>query len=119
MLTKIHMRRFGLITKEKMENYCKKEESVNDDLESLFDDLRLGKGPKEYASTNFFPKLTQEQMELVERKDTTYLHTFWEDNPDVKEAEMKLSESDSKYVEGWVTHHGWTEEHSQSKIQHY
>ena len=40
-----------------MENYCKKEESVNDDLESLFDDLRLGKGPKEYASTNFFPEI--------------------------------------------------------------
>ena len=41
-------------------------------------------------------------MELVETKDTNYLQTFYyDDRADVKEAEMLLSESDSKFVEGY------------------
>ena len=51
ILTKIRMRRLCLITKEKMESiageYCRGEkglkDSVNDDLESLFENIRLGK----------------------------------------------------------------------------
>ena len=88
-----------------MEKYCKGEEglkhSVNDDLESLFEDLRLGKEPDELVDTYFLPKLTEKEMELVERKDSTYLQTFqrsWK--IDVGEAEMKLSESDSKFLQG-------------------
>ena len=56
---------------------------------------------------NFFlPKLTEEELELVEKRDTSYLQTFtkwsiYEQNPDVDETEMMLSESDSKYVKGW------------------
>ena len=49
-------------------------------------------------------------MKLVKRKHTEYLDTFYENiwqNPDVEEAEMELSESDSKLV---------NEEHSQSRI---
>ena len=42
-------------------------------------------------------------MKLVERKDISYLDTFNVLNPDVPEAEMKLSESDSKFVSGF----GW------------
>ena len=95
-----------------MEKYCKGEEkipyleetykdSVNDDLESFFEDLRLGKEPDEHVWTYFLPKLTEEEMELVEQKDTNYFQTFYEDDPDVPEAEMLLSESDSKYVKGW------------------
>ena len=48
--------------------------------------------------TYFLPKLTEEELELVERRDTSYLDTFTYSNPDVEEAEMMLSESDSKYV---------------------
>ena len=44
MVTIIYMQRRYLITKEAMEKYCKGEEtrkdSVNDDFESLFEDLR-------------------------------------------------------------------------------
>jgi len=107
MMTIIHMHRYGLITKEVMENYYKGEKyektSVNDDLESFFEDLRLGKEPNEYVKTYFLPKLTEEEMALVERKDPIYLGTFQTSfqNPDVKEAEMTLSESNSKFVYGW------------------
>ena len=47
MMTSIFVSRVGLITKEAMEKYCKGEmyqkDSVNDDLESFFEDLRLEK----------------------------------------------------------------------------
>ena len=104
MMTIISMCRRELITKETMENYCNggeyQKDSVNDDLESLFEDLRLGKKPHPDAETYFFPKLTQEELELVARRDRCYLETFFVTDPDVQEADMKLSESDSKFVRG-------------------
>ena len=106
MVTIIDMWRLNLITKEAMENYCKgkriQKNSVNDDLESLFDDLRLGRQPLEYCPTYFLPKLTKEELKAVERKDPDYLKTFsLAGNADVPEAEMKLSESDSKFVKAY------------------
>ena len=104
MVTNIYIYRRNLITKEKMENYCKGEEkekhSVNDDLESFLENIRRGKEPDEEVITYFLPKLTEEELELVDRRDTSYLQTFSNLNPDVEEAEMMLSESDSKYVHG-------------------
>ena len=101
MVTIIHMWRLNLITKESMEKYCKGEkaekDSVNDDLESFFKDLRLGKEPDEFVHTYFLPKLTEEEMELIEKEDINYLETFrWP-----REAEMKPSVSDSKFVYGY------------------
>ena len=85
-----------------MESYCKGEEdSVNDDLESLFENIRLGKEPNQYAYTYFLPKLTEEELELIERRDTSYINFFQALHPDVDENEMMLSESNSKYVQGW------------------
>jgi len=110
MVTTIVMSRQNLITREKMENYCKGNDeesklSVNDDLESLFEDIRLGKEPDDGALTYFLPKLTKKELELVKIKDANYLKTFTYRiqhlNPDVNEAEMKLSVSDSKFVDGW------------------
>lgn len=105
MVTMMFIRKYNLITKEEMANYCKgkryEENSVNDDLESLFDDLRLKKEPFERVETYFLPKLTAEELKLVERKDSSYLETFRNPNPDVKKTEMELSESDSKFVHGW------------------
>ena len=107
MVTIISLERWKLITKEAMEDYCKGEEaekvSVNDDLESFFEDLRLGKEPPHQSVfTYFLPKLTEEEMELVERKDRSYFETFlYVEEADVKEAEMKLSESDLKFVQGF------------------
>ena len=62
------MMRYGIIAKRHMEYYCngKEEEkdSVNDDLETFFEDLRLGKEPKKMSRTYFFPQLTAEEEEL-------------------------------------------------------
>ena len=105
LVTRISIFRKRLITKEKMENYCKgkeeEKESVNDDLEKLFEDIQLGKEPNEVVPTYFLPKLTKKELALVERKDNDFMHTF--DllmNADVDKAEMMLSESDSKFVYG-------------------
>ena len=108
MLTKIDIWREYLITKEKMENVCMgkecRKESVNDDLESLFEDIRLGKEPDTEALTYFLPKLTKEELELVDQTDNDFMNTFYEPlMADVEEDELKASESDSKYVHGW----GW------------
>ena len=88
-----------------MESYYKGEDwknldSVNDDLESLFENIRLGKEVNKRTSTQFLPKLTEEELELVERKDTSYLQTFSWGNPYVDETEMMLSKSDANYVLG-------------------
>ena len=105
MVTSIDLYRDFLITKEKMESYCKGEErvkdSVNDDLESLFENIRLGRETNERVITYFLPKLTEEELKLVEGRDTSYLQTFrWSNEADVAETKMMLSESDSKYVQG-------------------
>ena len=106
MVTSIYLPRLELITKEEMKSYCKGEkdekDSINDDLESLFENIRLGKEPHEDVVTYFLPKLTKEELTLVEGKDTSYLQTFLSSNPDVDETEMMLSESDSKYVRGQI-----------------
>ena len=105
MLTRIHLERSTLIPKEKADSYFNGEErekdSINDDLETLFENIRLGKEPDEEVTSYFLPKLTEKQMELVERRDKSYLQTFWTSNPDVDESVMKRSKSDSKYVQSW------------------
>ena len=72
MTTMISMQRRKIKTKEKMEKYCNGQEtrkySVNDDLESLFEDLRLGNEPNEEVETYFLPKLTENELKLVEKE---------------------------------------------------
>ena len=101
MLTIISMSRLSLITKEGMEDKCmdkdEERQSINDDLESLFQDLQLGSEPDYFVSTYFLPKLTEEELKLVERDDSTYTRTFL-NRTDLDENEMKASVSDSKYV---------------------
>ena len=107
MVTIISLRRLNLIMKEEMENYCRGEntfrpDSVNDDLETFFEDLQLGKEPNKNVITYFIQNLTEKEMELVELKDPSYLKTFlYSSNADVKETKMKLSKSNSKFVLGW------------------
>ena len=109
LVTGIHMFRHLLITKEKMEDTCSgknevdgiiRKESINDDIESVYESIQLGEKPEPFALTYCLPKLTQRELELIETKDENYLQTFFQcENPDVDEKEMKLSESNSKYVE--------------------
>ena len=105
MVTCIQLWRWRLITKEKMENYCQGNEyvkkSVNDDLETLFKNVRLGKEQDDYVHAYFLPKLTKEEMKLVERKDYNFMNTFSSQmDADVNKTEMMLSESISKFVRG-------------------
>ena len=105
MITTIDMRRQNMITKEIMEKICQGKDkhrkiSVNDDLESFLEDLRSGKEQDEIVSTYFLPKLTGKELELVERNDRSYLGTFQLPDPRVKKAEKRLSESDSRFVDG-------------------
>ena len=107
-------------SKEAMEKFCKGKEHgkqfVNDGLESLFEDVRLGKEPDEVDRTYFSPKLSAKEIELVEKEDTSYLQTLsWPPNPDVPKAEMMFSESDSKYVDGWSYRRTFTIENSSSQ----
>ena len=103
MVTNLFMERHHLITKETMEEYCKgnydEKDSVIDDLESFFEDIRLGEhsdGPEIW--TYFLPKLTEEELKLIERQNNDFLNTFQGGFPDVNEAEMAASESDSKFL---------------------
>ena len=114
MVTIIRMRRWKLITKEKMEDYYKgKEEdrdgdykeSVHDDLDSFFDKLQNGWWEEEEVVTYFIPKLTEKEKKLVEEKDKDHLMSYYwhaEDglDPDVSKKEMDESESKSKFVKG-------------------
>ena len=106
MVTIINMWRDRLITKEKMENYCKGKEvvkiSVNDDLETLFEDIQLGKKPDEFIEPYFLPKLTEHELELVEQKDEAFMKTLYvEMEAHAHGCEISAFKSDSKYVHGW------------------
>ena len=74
------------------------EHSLNDDLEILFKKLKLGQVTDEKVQTFSFPKLTNKEMELVESKDEDHLASYGASPVDIDEAEMKLSDSKSKFV---------------------
>ena len=84
------------------------KESVNDNLELFFEDIRLGNRPGRVLGidvTNFLPKLTEEELDLVERKDGNFMKTFSFIPVDVDKAEMDASmdasESNSKFIRGY------------------
>ena len=63
--------------------------------------------------TYFLPQLTKKELDLVERKDEDFMKTFLvEMKADVDKAEMLLSESDSKFVDGWGERETFTIENS-------
>ena len=79
----IDLRRYDLIIKGEMERYCNLnlaiskgyyslKDSVNDDLETLFENIGLGREPNESIDTYFLPKLTEEELELVSESDSKY-----------------------------------------------
>ena len=77
--------------------------SVNEDLDSFYEDIRFGDFKEEKKRTFFLQKLTDEEIELVERNDLTKAIYFFAWNaldpyPDVDEERMKASNSDAKYL---------------------
>ena len=114
LLTMLSMWRIQLITKEKMESFCKgelkygdghDEKSGDDDIEAFFNNLQNGKACDERILSYFLPKLTNKEVKLTEENDKMLLETFsahFRDdlNVDIDEAEMKKSESKTKFVRG-------------------
>ena len=119
VLTQLGMLRFKLITKETVKKAYKgtmKDDedwkyfkgSINDDLETFFISLQDQKslkteGVSSTVSSFFTPKLTEEEMKLVEERNEEHLcsyalHSFAQRNPDVDVNEMKKSNSRSKFV---------------------
>ena len=125
LLTMLRMSRDHLITQEKVKNFTsglhlQEKQGVCDDLEHIYEEIKTGKCdfndefpvsiyPSKFEETQsyFLPKLTEKEMQLVDMKDENHLATYsWyyaghlngRQNPDVDEKEMKLSNSESKYV---------------------
>ena len=116
ILTMLHMFRWKLVTKEKVkqayegklkneEEWKLYEQSIGDDLETFFTNLQSQKEIKnEYVWSFFLPKLTEDELKLVEQRNEQHLSTYWRHyiglNPDVDPEVMKKSDSRSKYVYG-------------------
>ena len=117
ILTTLCMERQNLITKEKSkaayEGKLKNERdwkdyegSINDDLESLFNHLQeissLEEVKDEELYSFFLPKLTDEELALVEKKDREHMDTYgYRLYADVDPKEMKESDSKDKYLHGY------------------
>ena len=114
ILTELEMYRLQLVTKETVKKAYKGElkndkdwkyydESIHDDLEKVFIDLQDGKKITNEEVFSFFtPKLTEEELKLVEERNeqqlSTYSRHYFGNDPDVDAEEMKKSDSKSKYV---------------------
>ena len=112
----LYMERWNLVTKEKVKkaaegklkndkDWKEYEESINDDLERFFINLQNQKEVKyELVASFFTPKLTTEELKLVQEENQEHLKTYLKHyrgkNPDVDVEEMKKSDSKSKYVNG-------------------
>ena len=113
----LYMYRRNLITKEKAkdasEGKLKNESgwggevvSINDDLEMFLTNILNSKNIKEERVESFFtPKLTEEELKLVEVKNKDHLNSYLNypihgRNPDVDPVEMKKSDSTDKYLHG-------------------
>ena len=113
MATVMTMCRHDLITKEMMEAYPKGKESiqhsVHDDLDYFVEKLQYERSkykPKgklryyESIRSYFLPKSTAKEKQLVETKNTEFMDTLMEKNPNKILQNMKKSESKSMYVRG-------------------
>ena len=116
-LTYLVMERYNLVTKETVKKAYKGtmknnedweyfKGSINDDLETFFINLQNKKSIKTEKVLSFFtPKLTEEEMKLVEERNEEHLRSYSrysvdQKNPDVDAEEMKKSNSRTKFVHG-------------------
>ena len=115
VLTVVGMERKFLITAEKMiqayngdlknnKNWKLYAGSINDDIESFLEKLQKpGEIEDEEVFTFFTPKLTKEEMELVEQKNLTHMKTYADYAYDIRDIDvdalkMKMSDSNSMYA---------------------
>merc|ERR1712062_20838 len=97
------MGRWKLVTKEKVKKAYQGKLKNNDDLEEFLINLRNQKEVEyEHVWSFFTPKLTNEELKLVQEGNEEHLNTYLDyiccNNPDVDVQEMKESDSKSKYV---------------------
>ena len=110
-LTSLFMQRCNLMTNEnvkkgydgKFEGIYYMGKSMNDDLEEYLINIQNGEFKTEEISDIFFtPKLTNEELRLVEQGNKKHMMSYFEyyegRNADVEIEEMKRSNSKSKYV---------------------
>ena len=93
-MTMISMTRTNLVSYEEMN----KSNNDQGDLNSLIENLQSDGLIQRLNRIYFFPKLTEEELALVENKDSKFLNTFTSLDPDVARNKMELSEHNSKYV---------------------
>ena len=117
VLTKLVMCRFKLVTKETVKKAYKgemkndkdwnnEEGSINDDLENFFiNNIMQDQNSyyEEKIDSFFTPKLTEEEMKLVEERNENHLRSYIDHsllglNVDVNVHELKRSNSRSKFV---------------------
>ena len=106
----LEMCRQKLVTKEKAKEASEgklknerdwrfEEVSINDDLEMIITNLLNSKEIKEEKLLSFFtPKLTKEELKLVERDNYEHMKTYIVYLPDVDVEKMRNSDSKDKYV---------------------
>ena len=111
ILSTLNMLRINLITKEKSiqaaegklkndEDWEHYEGSINDDLDLFINNLQNSNEIRDETVWSFFlPKLTEEELELVEEKNYEHMMSYgYELDADVGIEEMKQSDSTDKYV---------------------
>ena len=115
IFTCLSMRRKNLITKEELEQaytgslksvegWKYEKLSINDDLESFVTDLIQNQDLSESQISNSFftPKLSQEELDLIEQGNIDYLSSFHDFDegfdPDVDPEKMLKSDSKNKYL---------------------
>ena len=111
ILTMLRMHRENLITKEKSKQAAEGklknepgwrdyEGSINDDLDLFINNLQNSNEVEDEDVESFFlPKLTEEELELVEEKNREHMMSYvWRFDADVDVEEMKQSDSKDKYV---------------------
>ena len=125
ILTVLHTWREHIISKKQMEKYYdgkmmvdrglkvaqnRYKESTFDDMESFIANILIANVKEEDKYTFFLPKLSQEEMQLIENQDIEFLNSFacyikHFENPDVKydeslSLEMLEKESKTKFLRG-------------------
>ena len=98
-VTFISLTRDNLFTKDQMEENSKRwyrddyKKSVGDEVDSFFSRERRGAFLSYgHQSIEFIPKLTEEEMALVEKQDQNYIETFRFSSNAVRDR-IKLSQS--------------------------
>ena len=111
ILTELHMLRKKLITKEKAKQAATEKPnydlewlfyagSINEDLDSFINNLQSSNKMKDEVVRSFLtPKLTKEDLKLVEENNEEHMRTYSSyPNADVDVVEMKNSDSKDKYL---------------------